>query len=118
MNDFKVKRYYELKQQINKLEAEAENINKEIKEEMKENNISELVIGNYHVELKTQDHSTMNSSIVPYLKRIGHGELLYLTYNHKRFKELEKQGAFDEKELIKYRIEKIIYYLFVRPYVK
>jgi len=115
MNALKVKRYYEIKQQIRDLETEAKMLNDEIKDEMLEKGINSTAVGSYQLHLQRQDRSEMKNSIIPYLKETGHQDLIIETVDRERFRELEKRGAFSEEELRKHRVEKIIYALFVKP---
>lgn len=116
MNALKVKRYYEIKEQIKNLETEAKMLNDEIKDEMQKNNIKEMTVGNYHLNLQRQDRSEVKDTIIPYLKQTGHTDLIVETYDREKFKELAKWGAFDEEELKKHRIEKIIYALYIKQF--
>lgn len=115
MNALKVKRYYEIKQQIKELEDEAKLLNDEIKDTMLKEDISRTTVGNYQVLLQKQDRSEIKNTVIPYLKEMGFRNLITETYDHEMFKELEKRGVFDEEELAKHRVEKIIYALYVKP---
>lgn len=115
MNPRNVKRYYEIKQKIKGLEAEAKVLNDEIKDEMLSKGITDIVIGNYEIHLQRQDRSEIKDTVIPYLKEKGYSDLIVETYDRERFKELEKRGSFDENELKKHRIDKIVYALFVKP---
>lgn len=114
MNALKVKRYYEIKQQIKDLETEAKMLNDEIKDEMLETGVSTTAIGNYQVQLQRQDRSEIKDSIIQYLKENGYGDLVIETYDRERFKELEKRGVFDAEVLKKHRTERIVYALYVK----
>lgn len=114
IDEEKVKRYYELKQEIKSLELEAEKINLEIKDIMRRKNISEISIGDYLLEIKLQDRSKFNNTIVNYLKENGYEDLIIETYDPERFKELNKLGKLDKQELDKYKIEKTIYALYIK----
>lgn len=115
MNVFKVKRLYEIRLQKKELEEEEKLLTSEFKEEMLKNNTKEMVIGNFALQLQRQDRSEMDDTVVSFLKASGHLDLVKETYDRDKFKELEKKGVFDENELKKYRKEKIIYALYVKP---
>ncbi|MDP4094985.1 MAG: hypothetical protein Q8920_16710 [Bacillota bacterium] len=115
MNALMVKKYYEIKQQIKELEDEAKLLHDEIKECMLKDEINKTTAGNYQVSLQRQDRSEIKDTIVPYLKEQGYSGLVIETYDHEMFKELEKRGVFDEAELSKHRVEKIVYALYVKP---
>lgn len=114
ISEEKVKRYYELKQQIDSLKSEAEKINLEIKHMMRQENIAEICVGNYLLELKLQDRSKFNNTIINYFREIGHEDLIMETYDSEKVKELEKLGKLDEKEIQKYKIEKITPSLYIK----
>jgi hypothetical protein len=115
MNALKVKKYCEIKQQIKELETEAKLLSDEIKEQMLKEDINKTTVGNFQVQLQRQDRSEMKDTIIPYLKEHGYSDLIIETYDREMFKEFEKRGKFDKEELIKHRIEKIIYALYVKP---
>ncbi|NLD50974.1 MAG: hypothetical protein GX660_27845 [Clostridiaceae bacterium] len=115
MNILKVQRLYEVKQQIRELEIEEDLLVREFKEEMKQDNIKETVIGDYRLLLQCQDRSIYRNSIVPYLKEKGLNDLIFETYDHDKLFEVEKQGILDENELKKHRVERLYYYLYVKP---
>lgn len=115
MNAMKVKRFYELRQQIKELETEAKLLGDDIKEQMLKDDIHETTIGNFQLLLQRQDRSEMKDTIIQYLKDHGYSDLIIETYDREMFKELDKRGKFDKNELEKYRIEKIVYALYVKP---
>ena len=115
MNVLKVKRLYEIKQQKKELEEEEDLLVKEFKEEMLQKSLKEAIVGDYRLQLQRHDRSTYGGSIIPFLKETGHSDLIIETFDHDKMKELEKKGAFDENELKKHRVERIMYFLYVKP---
>ena len=115
MNAIKVKRFYEIRQQIKELETEAKLLGDEIKEQMLKEEITRTSVGNFEVHLQRQDRSEVKDTIVPYLKGHGFEDLIVETYDREMFKELEKRGRFDKEELAKHRVEKIVHALYIKP---
>lgn len=116
MDEKMVKRYYELNEQLKQLQEERDSLNQKIKSQLLENGITKATVGHYLLEIKTQDRSKYDNSIVEYFKEIGMTDLIIETYNEPSLKEREKQGKFDENRLNQYKIEKLIPVLYVKPF--
>lgn len=102
----KVKRYYELKEQIKELRSEAEKINLEIKYTMSKKNITKITIGHYLLKIKFQNQFKFNNTIVNYLRQQGYEDLIIETYNQDKLKELINIDKLDKQELNKYIIKR------------
>ena len=115
MDDQMVKRYYELNEQLKILQAERDILNKELKNFMLKSGINKATVGNYILELRVQDRSKFDNTVVDYLKEIGMDDLIMETYDEKKLKERIKTGHLNTDKLKKYRIENLIHVLRVGP---
>lgn len=106
-----VKRYYELNEKLKELQEERDLLNKQIKNQMLESNISKAIVGKYLLEIGTQDRSKYDDSIVAYLKEIGMTDLIVETYDEKKLKERCKSGKLSNEKLNEYKNENIIHIL-------
>jgi|GEM_PF-863332 len=113
MDEIKIRRYFEINEQLKNLQKERDALNEEIKKFMVQSNLTKAQVGSYLVELKVQDRSTYTNELVTYLKEMGMSDLIVETYNDKLLKEKIKLGQLDSSALEPYKEERLIYYLFV-----
>ncbi len=115
MDEKMVNRYYEVNEQLKQLQNERDLLNQVIKGHMLENSISKATVGRYLVQIKTQDRSKYDDSIIGYLKKVKMNDLIIESFDETKLKDRIKAGKLDSLKLQKYKIEKIIHVLNVDP---
>lgn len=110
-----VKKLFEIRQRIKKLQIEEEKLRDLIKDEMIRTGKKEVIVSNISVRLRTQHRIQIDDEIIPFLKANGYSQLVIEKCHQDKFKEMLNKGAFQEnydyiKDYIKTRD---IYYLYV-----
>lgn len=107
--------YYELNEKLKDLQEERDQLNQIIKDEMIKSNMTKATVGRYDLEIKVQDRSKYDDTIVKYLKKSGMKDLIIESYDEVKLKERIKTGKIDENAINQYKVEKFIHVLYVKP---